>query len=90
GERDALVGVAARASKSEGTRQALEAELSGEYDVALRMYKKLLDRYDTRFEKETDTQESSAARGMDEEGVEGASEAELRAWDMHQLECMRQ
>ncbi|CAM9754681.1 unnamed protein product [Ectocarpus sp. 6 AP-2014] len=90
GERDALVGVAARASKSEGTRQALEAELSGEYEVALRMYKKLLDRYDTRFEKETDTQDSSAARGMDEEGVEGASEAELRAWDMHQLECMRQ
>lgn len=23
-------------------------------------------------------------------GVAGASEAELRAWDMHQLECMRQ
>ena len=22
--------------------------------------------------------------------MEGASEAELRAWDMHQLECMRQ
>eukprot|EP00903_Cladosiphon_okamuranus_P011333 g10683.t1 len=91
GERDALVGVAARASKSEETRQALQAELSGEYDVALKIYKKLMTRYDTRYEKNLDSQDS--ARCMDEEEDEeekGASEAELRAWDMHQLECMRQ
>eukprot|EP00752_Nemacystus_decipiens_P003549 g3275.t1 len=97
GERDALVGVAARASKSEETRQALQAELSGEYDVALKIYKKLMARYDTRYEKAADSQDSVEGMGGDDGDAEegdkdgtGASEAELRAWDMHQLECMLQ
>ncbi|CAM9159135.1 unnamed protein product, partial [Hapterophycus canaliculatus] len=92
GERDALVGVAARASKSKETRHALEAELSGDYESALENYRELMDRYDTRYEKEEDVDSQHSARGMKqgEDSGGGQQDAELRAWDMHQLECMRQ
>lgn len=50
--------------------------MSGEYDVALKLYKKLLERYDTRFEKESDSQESPQA--MTEEDDEGHKEGGWR------------
>lgn len=65
-------------------RQALEAELSGDYDFALKIYKKLAEQHDTRYEQDSESQQSP--RGS----AEGASVAELVAWDMHRLECMRQ
>lgn len=46
----------------------MQAELSGQYDVALKIYKKLMARYDTRYEQNVDSQDS--ARGMDEEDEE--------------------
>lgn len=43
----------------------MQAELSGDYADALEIYRELMDRLDTRYEKNDDSQESS--RGMDEE-----------------------
>lgn len=50
--------------------------MSGEYDVALKLYKKLLERYDTRYEKDVDSQESPQA--MVEEDEDGDKEGERR------------
>lgn len=50
----------------------MQAELSGQYDVALKIYKKLMARYDTRYEQNVDSQDS--ARGMDEEDEEDEEE----------------
>lgn len=53
-------------------RQALEAELAGEYDVALTMYRKLLARYDNRYEKDGESQESMRdTEEKDEEEIAG-------------------
>ena len=56
--------------------------MSGEYDVALKLYKKLLERYDTRFEKDADSQESPQA--MMEEDDEGRKEGEGR-WSIFRM-----
>lgn len=66
------------------SRQALEAELSGDYDFALKIYKKLAEQHDTRYEQDSESQQSPRR------SAEGVSVAELVAWDMHRLECMRQ
>lgn len=60
--------------------QALQAELSGEYDVALKIYKKLMARYDTRFEKPADSQDS--ARGMDDDDDEEEGEDNDGEWTL--------
>ena len=57
-----------------GDRQALEAELAGEYDVALGMYKKLLKRYDNRYEKDGESQESMRDTEENEEEKGGVGE----------------
>lgn len=51
-------------------RQALEAELSGDYDVALDMYQKLLKLYDTRYER--DSQSQLSLHGLNEAAGEDA------------------
>lgn len=60
-------------------RQALEAELAGEYDVALAMYKNLLKRYDNRYEKEGESQESlrDTEENEEEEGGIGEGEGDI-------------
>lgn len=55
----------------ERNRLALEAELSGDYGLALGMYKKLLVRHDTRYENETEESSSS----QDNQGVMPATSA---------------
>ncbi|CAM9285642.1 unnamed protein product [Discosporangium mesarthrocarpum] len=87
GERDVLVGLSARASRLERTREALEEELTGDYAAALGVYSDLARKYDTRFEPES--AESPPGWGDDGTG-QGASAAELETWDLRQLECMRQ
>jgi len=59
--------------------QALEAEVSGEYDVALKLYKELLERHDTRYEKDIDSQESPQAMMEEDEG--GDKEGERGPWE---------
>lgn len=49
----------------------MEAELAGEYDVALGIYKKLLKRYDDRYEKDGESQESLQDTEENEGGVGG-------------------
>lgn len=56
----------------------MQAELSGEYDVALKIYKKLMARYDTRFEKAADSQDS--ARGMDADDADDEGDGKDGEW----------
>lgn len=49
--------------------QALQAELSGDYDAALKIYKKLMARYDTRYEQHADSQDSTG--GLDAQDEDG-------------------
>lgn len=55
-------------------RQALEAELSGDFETALKIYKKLMDQYDTRYEKEEHVDSQNSSRCMDEEHSGGGKE----------------
>lgn len=60
-------------------RQALQAELSGEYDAALKIYKKLMARYDTRYEKNEDSQDSARGTDAREDEEEGDKDGERGA-----------
>lgn len=63
-----------------GNRHALEAELSGDYESALEIYRKLMDRYDTRYEVEEDLDSQRSARGMErEKSGAGGEEGEHQA-----------
>ena len=80
-------------------RQALEAELSGDFKAAMDIYTDLLRRFENRFEDEEPEESESIRRSRSISGGDGttpateepgASVAELSAWDMRRLECMRQ
>ncbi|CAM9393405.1 unnamed protein product, partial [Phaeothamnion confervicola] len=91
GERDALVGLSARTSRVLKTRWALEAELEGDFDMALRIYSALRDKHTTSDGGwDGGDNGGGGGGGAKDEEVEQAGEAELATWDMRELECCRQ